>query len=80
LVSGPGGPDTISITLRNGGKLPIRRMEFNCTPIGAAARPNQRTPCREDNAPFSPGLEYELSLSGWETAIRDVLGKEHHAF
>ena len=59
LVSGIGEPGAIVLTLRNGGKLPIRRLDFNCTP--ATARSGKRNSlCREDNALFYPGTELTL--------------------
>ncbi len=61
LVGGTADSDGISVTLRNAGKLPIRRMEFNCTPTHARTKAPQRTPCREDNALFYPGSEYTVT-------------------
>lgn len=56
LVSAVGDPDAIVLTLRNSGKLPIRRLEFNCKPARSQAA-SRGGPCREENALFYPGAE-----------------------
>ena len=59
LVSGMGDRDGIVLTFRNSGKLPIRRLELNCSLPGAA--PSERSmACTEKNALFYPGVEYTL--------------------
>ena len=58
LISGGGDPDAIIVTFRNAGKLPIRQLEFNCTPIHAQSQKTQRGLCLEKNALFFPGMEY----------------------
>jgi hypothetical protein len=60
LVSGTGDADAIVVTFRNVGKLPIRQLEFKCTPAGAQADKGQRAHCREENALFYPGMEYTV--------------------
>jgi hypothetical protein len=60
LVSGTGDADAIVVTFRNAGKLPIRQLEFNCTPAGTEAGKGQRARCREENALFYPGMEYTV--------------------
>jgi hypothetical protein len=60
LVSGTGDETAIVVTFRNVGKLPIRQLEFNCTPAGTEARKGQRARCREANALFYPGMEYTV--------------------
>lgn len=59
LVSGVGDKDSIVLTFRNSGKLPIRRLELNCVLPGAAPS-KQSMACTEKNALFYPGLEYTL--------------------
>jgi hypothetical protein len=55
IVSGTGEKDGIVLTVRDYGKLPIRRLEFRCIgPTGKAGA------CREENALFYPGMEYTL--------------------
>jgi hypothetical protein len=55
IVSGIGEKDGIVLTVRNYGKLPIRRLELRCIgPTGKAGA------CREENALFYPGMEYTL--------------------
>jgi len=56
LVSGVSDPDALVLTLRNAGKLPIRRLEFDCRPTRTAAS-GKSTSCREENALFYPGTE-----------------------
>ena len=60
LVSGTGERDAMVITFRNAGKLPIRRLEFNCTPVRGHSGKRLRRPCREENALFYPGPEYTV--------------------
>ena len=54
MVSGVGERDQIELTLRNVGKLPIRRLEFTCTSGGRTGV------CREGNALFYPGMQYTV--------------------
>ncbi|HTC95339.1 MAG TPA: hypothetical protein VK699_17975 [Terriglobales bacterium] len=73
LVSGTGDVDGISITFRNAGKLPIRRLEFNCTLVRAQAHKSQSIPCREENALFFPGTEYTVKYPYREGTPRPIL-------
>ena len=54
MVSGVGERDNIVVTFRNAGKLPIRQLEFNCTPVQPHVV-GQTNACRERNALFYPG-------------------------
>ena len=47
-----GDRDSIRVTFRNLGKLPIRRIEFSCVLAGGRAHPASSADCREDNAMF----------------------------
>jgi hypothetical protein len=60
LVSASGTLDSLSITFVNAGKLPIRRLEFNCKPIGDRSDDIR---CEEDNALFYPGMEYTVTYA-----------------
>lgn len=60
MVSGTGNPDAMVIAFRNAGKLPIRRLEFNCTPVHAQTGKRAGKLCREENAVFYPGAEYTV--------------------
>lgn len=60
MVSGTGNPDAMVIAFRNAGKLPIRRLEFNCTPVHAQTGKRAGKLCREENALFYPGAEYTV--------------------
>lgn len=60
LVSGAGNGDAIIVTFRNAGKLPIRRLEFNCTLVHAQADKAQGAVYREANALFFPGATYTV--------------------
>jgi len=59
MISGAAERDNIVLTFRNSGKLPIRQLDFSCTPLQAqlADRTNQ---CREANALFYPGMQYTV--------------------
>jgi hypothetical protein len=54
LVSGVSDPDALVLTLRNAGKLPIRRLELDCRPT---ATKGKHASCREENALFYPGTQ-----------------------
>jgi hypothetical protein len=66
LVSGEGDRNAIVISFENAGKLPIRRLEFNC--VATHSQPghyqihtSRAGICREDNAMFFPATPYEVS-------------------
>jgi hypothetical protein len=63
LISGTGGSDSISITFMNAGKLPIRRLEFNCKPIGDRSDKAEPIHCVEENALFFPGVQYTVTYA-----------------
>ena len=58
MVSATGDPDAMVVTVRNAGKLPIRRLEFNCTPVHAQPGKAASRLCREENALLYPGTEH----------------------
>ena len=60
LLSGAAEPGGFSVTFMNAGKLPIRRLEFDCTVVNAQADKARRILCREQNALFFPGTEYTV--------------------
>lgn len=60
LVSASGTLDSLSITFMNAGKLPIRRLEFNCQLIGDRS---DSIRCAEENALFYPGMEYTVTYA-----------------
>jgi hypothetical protein len=60
LVSGAGAQDTISVTFRNLGKLPIRRLEFNCRRANARPGKAEHSHGYEPNVSFLPRTEYTL--------------------
>jgi len=60
LVSGAGDRDSISVTFRNVGKLPIRRIEFNCVLAHGQAHKAADADCREDNAMFFSATPYTV--------------------
>ena len=62
LVSGAADPDVVSVTFRDIGKLPIRRLEFNCK-LEARTHPAQHSQCYEPNASFMPQTEYTVKYS-----------------
>ena len=63
LVSGAKDQDTISVTFRNTGKFPIRRLEFSCRLANAQAKGAGQARCYEPNASFLPVGEYTLSYA-----------------
>ena len=60
LVSGAGDRDSIRVTFRNIGKLPIRRIEFSCVLARGQAHPASNADCREDNAMFFSATPYTV--------------------
>jgi hypothetical protein len=60
LISGTGSLDSVSITFMNAGKLPIRRLEFNCKLIGDRS---DSVHCDEENALFFPGMQYTVTYA-----------------
>jgi hypothetical protein len=56
LVGATAGSDAITVTFRNVGKLPVRRLEFNCTLIHAQAHKAQSFLCHEENAYRATGV------------------------
>ena len=60
LISGAGSLDSVSITFMNAGKLPIRRLEFNCKLIGDRS---DSIHCDEGNALFFPGMQYTVTYA-----------------
>lgn len=63
LISGTGDGNTISVTFRSTNKWPVRRLEFNCSLVGARANKADRAYCAEPNASFLPGAEYTVSYA-----------------
>src|ERR1700677_939978 len=71
LVSGTGSRDSLSITFMNAGKLPIRRLEFNCKLIGDRS---DRIRCDEETPSFSRAgstrspMPTELAYRNWHVS------------
>ena len=63
LITGTGDQNTISVTFRSTDKWPVRRLEFNCSLVGAGANKAERAYCGEPNASFLPGAEYTVSYA-----------------
>lgn len=49
-----------SLTFMNTGKIPIRYLEFNCTPPNPQAA--RRSPCHTESGIFYPGTPYRVRL------------------
>lgn len=60
LASGAGDADAFTITFMNRGKLPIRRIEFNCAPARGKLRKANQNHCIERNAYFLPSNQYTV--------------------
>jgi len=63
LVGGAKDQDTISVTFRNTGKVPIRRLEFSCRLTSPPAKGVGQARCYEPNASFLPVGEYTVSYA-----------------
>jgi hypothetical protein len=61
LVSGEFNQDSVSLTIRNIGKLPIRQFELYCaSPQGNVLR---RSTCHAEAAVFYPGTPYDINFA-----------------
>jgi hypothetical protein len=87
LVSGTGDHDGITVIFRNIGKLPIRRLEFNCRPLHAQSGRVQSGSCSEQNASFIPRVQYTVSYPypGGKpgpllVSLRSAMFSDGHAF
>jgi hypothetical protein len=72
LLSGVGDTDVFTVTFRIRGKLPIRRLEFNCIPVHRQINKSQSAHCVEENSYFLSGNEYTVRYGypgGKPTAI-----------
>jgi hypothetical protein len=63
MVSGATDADGISVTFRNAGKLPIRKLEFNCEAIEPQTHKARSALCHVENGLFFPGTEYTVSYA-----------------
>ena len=63
LIGGEIAPHSLTLSFWNTGKLPIRRLELNCTLVREQAGKSQNIPCLERNALFFPGPEYSVSYA-----------------
>jgi hypothetical protein len=61
LISGTGDSDSISVTFRNTGKVPVRDLEFNCKLLGDRSHKTETFPCNERNGLFFPGMDYTVT-------------------
>jgi len=75
LLSGSGEPNSISVTFRTTGRLPIRRLEFTCTRVGMKTTKGQEAQCTEPNASFVPRSVYTVSYVIPGSAAGTVLVK-----
>jgi hypothetical protein len=87
LVSGAKDQDTISVTFRNVGKVPIRRLEFNCTLPNSRTKAAGQARCYEPNASFLPVGEYTVSygIPGGSrgavlVSVKSVMFSDGHTF
>jgi len=87
LVSGVKDQDTISVTFRNVGKVPIRRLEFNCTLANSRTKAAGQAHCYELNASFLPVGEYTVSygIPGGAhgtvlVSVKSVMFSDGHVF
>jgi len=61
LLSGSGEPNSISVTFRTMGRLPIRQLEFTCRKVDAKTGKAHAAQCYESNASFVPRSVYTVS-------------------
>ena len=72
-VNGTDDLNAFAITFRNAGKLPIRRLEFNCNLAQLKTHKVQTIQCSEKNALFFPGTEYTVRYPYPDGVPRPVL-------
>jgi len=75
LLSGSGEVNSINVTFRTTGRLPIRRLEFTCTRAGMKTTKGQQLQCSEPNASFVPRSVYTVSYVIPGSAAGTVLVK-----
>jgi hypothetical protein len=87
LVTGAKDQDTISVTFRNVGKVPIRRLEFNCALANSRTKAASQARCYEPNASFLPVGEYTVSygIPGGSrgtvlVSVKSVMFSDGHTF
>jgi len=61
LLSGSGEPNSISVSFRTMGRLPIRQLEFSCKKVDAKTGKAHAAQCYEANASFVPRSVYTVS-------------------
>jgi hypothetical protein len=61
LVDGKTSPDTIALSFRNKGKLPIRQLSLACAP--SPYKKGADSTCHTENGVFFPGMQYSINLA-----------------
>jgi hypothetical protein len=61
LVDGKASQDTITLSFRNKGKLPIQQLSLACAP--SPYRKGADSTCHIENGVFFPGMQYSINLA-----------------
>lgn len=71
LVDGKSSQDTITLSFRNKGKLPIRQLSLVCAPSPYQKRPDST--CHIENGVFFPGMQYSISVAYPQANKRQIV-------
>jgi hypothetical protein len=71
LVSGNTNQDTITLSFRNKGKLPIEQLILSCSP--SPYRKTGNSSCHTENGVFFPGMQYSINLAYPNAGKRQVI-------
>jgi hypothetical protein len=61
LVEGKADHNSVSLSFRNTGKLPLQELEFDCAPAGSSTA--HRLTCHRETGLFFPGTDYTSSFA-----------------
>jgi hypothetical protein len=61
IFDGKAGQETLSLKLMDKAKVPIRQLEFYCTPLNGS--PARRTVCHVETGIFYPGTSYPVRFN-----------------
>jgi hypothetical protein len=69
LVSGTPGQDTITLSFRNKGKLPIETLSLSCKP----SLDHGTSTCHTESGVFFPGMQYSINMAYPKADKRQVV-------
>lgn len=70
LTEGSLGHDTVMVSFRNSGKLPIQQLSLQCKP--APYHQSSLSACHVEKGVFYPGMQYSLQIAYPNASARPV--------